>query len=388
MIYDLTLNFDNVLVEDEGWRIEPGDPVVDDSALTLSRPQLSIIKGMSNSFSVTKKKGVDYTMTYSQSDASTYGMTITKSTSGNVDTYTVSTSYTPAVSGTTIPKVSYVDIPLTFTTTDGFVTKEFIVRINKNPLLLEFSFSDGLGSVELSETVDWPSGTTFKTSVTGILYGENQYCNNRAFGRYSCDVWQSYLDVYPASNALSDGDAASDNFLSLDLGTGGMQADMHELNKSHPVDHHDAVGSSQVHYTAVGHAYLKIHYAVVIGGSVASVPVMIVESIDSPRTDNTYRTDEDGSNTYVSVRAQRVPAWQYEPSVTNNAAADSYDDGYVRVNDEYQVSLQKKNNVNGSPVSYVKGNLYALNIEGAAMDSYNPMTGIDIIYGLPDTVSF
>jgi len=388
MVYNLTLNFDNVLVEDEGWRIEPGDPVIDDGALVLSRSQLSIIKGMSNSFTVTKRTGVNYEMTYSQADARAYGVTISKTTTGNEDTYTISTSYTPSVSGTTISKVAFADIPLTFTTTDGLVSKEFIIRVNKNPLLMEFSFRDGLGSVEVSDTVDWPSGTTFDTSVTGILYGENQYCSNRVLGRYCCDVWQSYLDVYTASSALGDGDAATDDYQTLDLCTGGMQDYMHELNKSHPVDHHYAVGSTQVHYTAVGHAYLKVYYAVKINGSVASIPVMIIENGGSSRTGDTCRTDEDGSSTYVTVRAQRVPAWQYEPSVTNNSAADSYRNGYETVNEEYEVSLQKKTIVNGTPMAYTKGNLFALNVEGAARDSYNPMTGIDIIYGLPDTISY
>ena len=387
MVYNLTLNFDNVLVEDEGWRIEPGDPVIDDSALSLSRDQLSIIKGMSNSLTVTRNAGVTYEMTYSQADAITYGLSISKTTSGNTDTYTFSTSYTPAMSGTTIPKVAYADIPVTFTTSDGLVSKEFVVRINKNPLLLEFSFRDGLGSADISNTVDWPAGTTFDTSVTGILYGENQYCSNRLLGRYCCDVWQSFLDVYTSSSSLGEGDAASDDVQTIDLGTGGIRTAMHDLNTSHPTEHHFAVGSSEVHYTAVGHAYLKVNYAVIINGNVAAVPVMIVESGGS-RTSNTYRTDEDGSSTYVSVYAQRVPAWPYEPSVTTNSAADSYSDGYERVNGEYEVSLQKKNLINGTPVAYVKGNLAVLNIEGTARDSYDLWTGIDFIYGLPDTVSY
>ena len=388
MVFNLTLNFDNVLVEDEGWRIEPGDPVIDDNALILSRPQLSIIKGMSNSFTVVRRAGVSYEMTYPQSEAANYGLSISKTTSGNEDTYTVSTSYTPTYSGTTISKVSYADIPLTFTTTDGLVSKEFIVRINKNPLLMEFSFRDGLGSVEVSDTVDWPSGTVLATSVTGILYGENQYCSNRVLGRYCCDVWQSFLDVYTTTNHLGDGDASSDRYESLDLGTGGIQDSMHELNKSHPVDHHYAVGSTQVHYTAVGHAYMKIFYAVKINGDVASIPVLLIENGSSSRSGGTCRIDADGSTTYVSVRAQRIPAWPYEPTVTNNNAADSYVDGYSFVNDEYEVSLRKKNIINGIPVAYAKGSLFALNVEGAARDSYNPMTGIDYIYGLPDTVSY
>ncbi|MBO4656756.1 MAG: hypothetical protein J5639_03180 [Bacteroidales bacterium] len=387
MVYNLTLNFDNVLVEDEGWRIEPGDPVVDESALSLDRTQLSIIKGMSNTLTVTKNAGVTYEMTYSQADAAAYGVTISKSSWGNVDTYTFSTSYTPVVSGSAIPKVSYADIPVTFTTSDGLVTKDFVIRVNKNPVLLEYSFRDGLGSVEVSSTVDWPAGTTFETSVTGILYGENQYCNNRVLGRYSCDVWQSFLGVYPSSSYLDEGDAASDDFQTIDLGTDEIRTAMHELNMSHPTEHHYAVGATEVHYTTVGHAYLKVNHAIVIDGSVAAVPVMIIES-GSPRAGSTYRTDEDGSSTYVSVYAQRVPAWRYEPSVTTNSAADNYIDGYIRVNEEYEVSLQKKNVVNGSPVAYLKGDLYALNVEGAPRDSYDLWTGIDFIYGLPDTVSY
>lgn len=388
MVFNLTLNFDNVLVEDEGWRIEPGEPVIDDNALILSRSQLSIIKGMSNSFTVTRRAGVSYEMTYPQSEASAYGLSISKTTAGDVDTYTLSTSYTPSYSGTTIPKVSYADIPLTFTTTDGFVSKEFTVRINKNPVLVEFSFRDGLGSAEVAKTVDWPSGTTFDTSVTGILYGENQYCSNRVLGRYCCDVWQTFLDVYTAANPLGDGDAASDRYQSLDLRTEGMRTGMHELNRSHPVDHHYAVGSTQVHYTAVGHAYMKIFYAVKINGSVASVPVLLIENGGSSRSGGTCRIDADGSTTFVSVRAQRIPAWPYEPSVTNNSAADSYVGGYTFVNDEYEVSLRKKNMINGVPVAYSKGSLFALNVEGAARDSYNPMTGIDYIYGQQDTYSY
>lgn len=388
MIYNLTLNFDNVLVEDEGWRIEPGEPIIDESALSLNRNQLSIIKGMSNTLTVTRKAGVNYEMTYSQADASAYGVTISKTSSGNVDTYTFSTNYTPSMSAATIPKVSYADIPVTFTTSDGLVTKEFIVRVNKNPLLMEFSFRDGLGSVEVANTVDWPAGTTIETSVTGILYGENQYCNNRLLGRYSCDVWQSFLDVYQSSSFLDEGDASSDYFQTIDMGTGAIRTAMHELNMSHPTEHHNAVGSTETHYTTVGHAYLKVNYAVVIDGSVAQVPVMIIESGGSPRTGDTYRTDVNGCSTYVSVYAQRVPAWRYEPSVTNNSAADSYSDGYERINEEYQVSLQKKNIVNGTPVAYVKGNLSALNVEGAPRDSYDLWTGIDFIYGRPDTVSY
>ena len=388
MVYDLTLNFDNVQVEDEGWRIEPGDYVVDDNALSLSRSRLSLIKGMSNTLTVTKNAGVTYEMTYSQADASACGVTISKTTSGNTDIYTFSTSYTPASSGTSIPKVSYTDIPVTFTTTDGLVTKEFTIRVNKNPLLMEFSFRDGLGSVEVSNTVDWPAGASLATSVTGILYGENQYCSNRLLGQYCCDVWQSFLDVYNASSSLQEGDAASDYFQTIDLGTDAIQTEMHALNMSHPTEHHYAVGSTETHYTTVGHAYLKVNYAVVINGSVAQVPVMIIESGGSPRSGSTYRTDINGSSTYVSVYAQRVPAWRYEPSVTNNSAADSYSDGYERVGDEYRVSLQKKNIVNGTPVAYVKGNLSALNVEGAPRDSYDLWTGIDFIYGRPDTVSY
>jgi len=388
MIYNLTLNFDNVLVEDEGWRIEPGDPVIDESALSLSRTQISIIKGMSNTLTITKNTGVTYEMSYSQADASAYGVTISKSSSGNVDTYTFSTSYTPTVSGSTVPAVSYADIPVTFTTSDGLVTKDFIIRVNKNPLLMEYSFRDGLGSVEVSNTVDWPDGTTFETSITGILYGENQYCNNRMLGRYSCDVWQSFLGVYDSSSYLDEGDAASEDFQTIDLGTDDIRTAMHELNMSHPTEHHYAVGSTEVHYTAVGHAYLKVNYAVVIDGSVAAVPVMIIEGGGSPRAGGTYRTDADGSSTYVSLYAQRVPAWPYEPSVTTNNAADSYSGGYERVNEEYQVSLQKKNIVNGTPVAYIKGELFALNVEGAPRDSYDLWTGIDYIYGRPDTVSY
>lgn len=388
MYCNLTMNFDNVLVEDEGWRIEPADPVIDDDALVLSRRQLSIIKGMSNTLTVSRNEGVNYEMTYSQAEARAYGLTITKSTSGNEDTYTFSTSYTPSVpTGTTIQKVDFADIPVTFTTSDGFVQKEFTVRINKNPLLMEFSFHDGLGSVDISETVDWPTGTTFESSVTGILYGENQYCNNRLLGHYDCDIWQSNLDVYAASSELSDGDAASADFQSMDLQTDDLRTRMHELNKSHPMDHHYAVGSTEVHYTAVGHAYLKVYYAIKIDGNVASVPITIINRGGS--SGSTYRIDPDGSATYMSLRAQWVPAWYYEPSVTNNNAADGYVNGYENAGTEYQVSLRNYVYiVNGVPVDYNKGNLHSLNVEGGSRESYSPLLGMDLVYGLPDFVSY
>jgi hypothetical protein len=389
MVYTLTMNFDNIYVEDEGWRIEPSEPVIDDNALTLSRSQLSIIKGMSNILKVTRKAGVEYEMTYSQADARTYGLTISKTTSGNVDTYSISTSFTQSHSGTSISKVDYADIPVTFTTTDGLLTKHFNIRINKNPLLLEFSFPDGLGSAAMSNTVDWPSGTTLETSVTGILYGENQYCSNRFLGQYNCDIWQSALDVYSASNSLGEGDAASTEFQTINLRTGGLQAATHELNKSHPVDHHYAVGSTEVHYTAVGHAYLKVYYAVKINGSVAAVPIKIIARGGSSGNGSAYRLDEDGSSTNMTVKAQRVPAWYYEPTVTNNNAADDYRNGYETVNKEYRVSLlDYVMIVNGVHTGYTKGNLHSFNVEGGAMNSYNPPLGMDLIYGLPDFVSY
>lgn len=389
MVYTLTMNFDNVFVEDEGWRIEPGTPVIDDNAITVSRSQLSIIKGMSNTVSVTRKPGVEYEMYYSQAEASNYGLTVSKTTTGNVDTYTISTSYTPASSGTTVPKVDYADIPVTFTTADGLVSKVFNIRVNKNPLLVEFSFPDGLGSADVAQTVDWPSGTTFETSVTGILYGESQYCSNRILGRYNCDIWQAFLDVYSASEALSEGDAASTEFQTMDLRTGELQIAAHELNKSHPVDHHYAVGSTQVHYTAVGHAYLKVYYAVRINGSVASVPVKVIAKSSSSGAGSTYRVDDDGSSTVLTVRAQRVPAWYYDQSVTNNNAADSYSGGYETTNVEYPVSLMNYVIIsNGIPKKYIKGDLYGFNVEGGPMDSYSPPMGMELIYGLPDFVSY
>lgn len=388
MYCNLTMNFDNVLVEDEGWRIEPADPVIDDDALVLSRRQLSIIKGMSNTLTVSRNEGVSYEMSYSQADAMAYGLTITKSTSGNEDTYTFSTSYTPSVpAGTTIQKVDYADIPVTFTTSDGFVRKEFTVRINKNPLLMDFSFHDGLGYADIAETVDWPSGTTFETSVTGILYGENQYCSNRLLGHYDCDIWQSNLDVYATASELSDGDAASTDFVSLDLRTEGIQTKLHDLNKSHPTDHHFAVGSTEIHYTAVGHAYMRLYYAIKIGGNVASIPITIINRGGS--SGNSYRMDPDGSATYMSVRAQWVPAWYYEPSVTNNNAADGYANGYESAGNEYQVSLRNYVYiVNGVPVDYNRGYLHSLNVEGGARESYSPLLGMDLVYGLPDFVSY
>ena len=389
MIYNLTMNFDNIYVEDEGWRIEPGDPVIDDNALVLSRTQLSIIKGMSNSFTVTKKAGVNYEMTYSQADAQTYGLTITRTSSGNVDTYTISTSYSQAISGTSIPKVDYADIPVTFTTSDGLVTKGFNIRINKNPLLLEFSFPDGLGSVDVSKTVDWPTGTTFETSVTGILYGENQYCGNRLLGQYNCDIWQSPLGVYQASSTLGDGDAASTSFQAINLRTNGLQTAAYELNKSHPVDHHYAVGSTEVHYTAVGRAYLKVYCAVKINGSVATVPVKIIAKSGSSGAGSSYRLDADGSSTNMTIKAQRIPAWFYEPTVTNNNAADNYSNGYDTVNKAYRVSLHKYVVlVNGVGQGYTKGNLHSFNVEGGAMNSYNPPLGMEVVYGVPDSVSY
>ncbi len=389
MIYNLTMNFDNIYVEDEGWRIEPGDPVIDNNALVLSRSQLSIIKGMSNSFTVTKKTGVNYEMTYSQADAQTYGLTISRTTSGNVDTYTISTSYTQTYSGASIPKVDYADIPVTFTTADGLVTKQFNIRINKNPLLLEFSFPDGLGVADVSKTVDWPAGTTFATSVTGILYGENQYCSNRLLGHYDCDIWQSPLGVYSASATLGEGDAAATTFQTINLGTSGLQTASHELNKSHPVDHHYAVGSTEVHYTAIGHAYLKVYCAVKINGSVVSVPIKIIAKSGSSGSGSSYRLDSDGSSTRMTVKAQRVPAWYYEPTVTNNNAGDVYANGYDTANKEYRVSLQKYVMlVNGVQTGYTKGNLHSFNVEGGPVNSYNPPLGMEIVYGVPDSVSF
>lgn len=388
MYCNLTMNFDNVLVEDEGWRIEPADPVIDDDALVLSRRQLSIIKGMSNTVTVSRNEGVNYEMTYPQADARAYGLTITKSTAGNEDTYTFSTSYAPtAPSGTAIQKVDYADIPVTFTTSDGFVQKVLTVRINKNPLLMEFSFRDGLGCADISETVDWPAGTTFETSVTGILYGENQYCSNRLFGYYDCDIWQSNLGVYTAAGELSDGDAASTDFLSLDLQTEDIRTRLQELNKSHPKDHHYAVGSTVIHYTAVGHAYMKVYYAIMIDGNVASIPITIINRGGS--SGNSYRVDPDGSATYMSLRAQWVPAWYYEPSVTNNNAADAYANGYENAGNEYQVSLRDYVYiVNGVPVDYNKSGLHSLNVEGSPRDSYSPLLGMDLVYGRPDFVSY
>ena len=390
MVYTLTMNFDNVYVEDDGWRIEPGSPVIDSDALVLSRNQLSIIKGMSNSFTITHKPDVEYNMTYSLSDAQTYGLNITKSTSGNVDTYTISTDYTTSSSGSTIAKVDYADIPVTFTTVDGLLSKEFNIRINKNPLLVEFAFPDCLGSVDVSQTVDWPVGTTFETTVTGILYGENQYCSNRLFGNYTCDIWQAFLDVYSASNVLETGDASSADFQTLDMCTEQIQTAAHELNRSHPVDHHYAVGSTEVHFTTVGHAYMRVYYAVRINGSVATVPVRIITRGGSSGTGgSTYRVDEDGSSTEMTVRPQRAPAWYYDQAVTDNGSADSYSGGYENNYDEYPVSLNSYVTItNGVTRKYIKGNLQTLNVEGGSVDSYNPAMGMELIYGIPDYVSY
>ena len=395
MVYTLTMNFDSILVEDEGWRIDPDDPSVDDDSLTLSRTQLSIIKGMYNTFTVTRKPNVEYNMTYSQTDAQAYGVTILKESSGNEDTYTVSTSYTPVVAGLSeVPKVDYVDIPITFTTTDGLVSKSFNIRVDKNPLFVEFSFSDGFGEANVSNTVDWPSGTTFETSVTGVLYGENQYCSNRLLQYYCCDVWQSNLGVYSSSEDLNDGDAATDDFHTVDLNTSAINMAMHNLNASHPVDHHYAVGSTEVHYTAVGHAYLKIYYAVKIDGSVASVPVMVITTRGSARPRSTFMVDEEGRNTYMSFRPDKVPAWYYEPWIDDNFWADDVESIGAAIYDtagaEYPVYLNSAS-MRGFR-TYVRGSnsgiLRTLNFDGSSCESYYPQTGIDIIYGLQDQVSY
>ena len=187
MVYDLTMNFDNVFVEDEGWRIEPGDPDVHDDALRLSVPQLSIVKGISNSFNVLLANNVSYRMTYSSSKANDLGVTINKTSHAGYDTYSVSTSYNDGKLHYGFPRVAYDDLILSFDTDDGLIHKEFTLRVVTSAIPVRFSYVNGILYGHISKCVDWPSGFSYKWNINMDLYAtccwrHNWIANNWAFG--------------------------------------------------------------------------------------------------------------------------------------------------------------------------------------------------------------
>ena len=400
---NLVLSFDNVYVEDEGWRIEPGTPVVDQDAMVLSRDRLSIIKGMSNYFTVTCKEDVGYTMSYSSADMSRYGVTLSKSSAGGKDKYTVSTSYSNyTTTNGSIPRVNYADIPITFTTLDGLLQKTFTVRVQLNPVIIQFDFTDGVGTAEVLSCVDWPENTCFVWDISGMLYGENVYCNNRLFDRYTCDIWPTSFNQVKSYAVLQGGDAAVYSYQSIDLktnsGTGSLQSQMHAINTSHVTDHTYAVGKETNHYTVVGHAYMTIRhgFAEIIGGTIqrtySGIPVMYYGRqgrVAPGETVTTVSVSTGGSNISLSCRPSKVPAWAYM-AANSNATADmpTIVGEWSSTSTYYGVSFTKPSriNMNTGVVTYGfdPDKYYKMNVSGSSRSTYyNPSIGIDVIYSCP-----
>ena len=401
-ICNLVLSFDNVYVEDEGWRIEPGTPTVDDDAMVLSKDKLSIIRGISNSFTVTCKDDVDYIMSYPTAQASNYGLSISKSTSGNRDTYTISTSWSgyTTTSGN-IPRINYVDIPITFTTVDGLLQKTFTARIQLNPVIIQFDFTDGVGTAQVLSCVDWPENTCFVCSVGGMLYGENVWCNNRLFDRYTCDIWPTTFNPSTAYAVLQSGDAADFSFQSIDLrtdsGTGSLKSQMYSINTSHATDHTYAVGKETKHYACVGHAYLdiKFGFAEVIGPTIqkkySNIPVIFYGRngrVLPGETASYVAVSDGGDNVALSMRPSKVPAWPYL-SVTSNATADSAIPGeWSSTSIYYQASFDRPAEVNFNTgavtYGYNPSHYYRMNVSGAERTGvYNTSMGIYLTHSCP-----
>ena len=328
MVYDLTMNFDNVFVEDEGWRIEPGKPDVDENSLVLSREQLSIIKGMSNTFSVTRKTGVEYDMVLDQALASKLGVTLKKTTSGNVDTYTVSTSYMPERSGSGwIPKVNYEDVPVTFLTKDGLLRKIFTVRVNKNPFLIDVDFPNGYLTVNFLEGVDWPDNTLIECDFKGTLYSENVYCNNRLFNRYTLDVWTDDIKACSYTFALLPGDARYPAEKKENVSWRILDNQLLATSRSR--SHAYAVGSSRNHYPLNRRVDMKMYLGIKINGEASDVPfAYFASNIHSVAPDqNSYYVVYDAPVVSISEKASHYPAaGDYEH--TNKVDNDLFDVSY------------------------------------------------------------
>lgn len=397
-LFDLVLNFDNVYVEDEGWRIEPDDPVVDNDAMVLSRDCLSIIRGMSNYFTVTCKDGVEYTLDYSSSDVSRLGINIGTSTSGKTVKYTVSTNYgNYQLSNGTINKTNYEDVPLTFRTKDGLLTKVFTIRVQKNPVVIQFDFDDGVGTADILSGVDWPEGTEFVWSIDGMLYGENVWCNNRLFNRYTCDMWPTSFNQVKDSDTLYEDDAASPTWQTINLGTSGytgsLQSRMHDIVTSHNTSHTYAVNKEETHYTAVGHAYLNISYGFrIVNGSsktiLSTIPAILYGRqgrVSGPSTTIAVST---GGNISLSCKPGKVPAWPYGSAFNNDDADRGPLGAWTSTSTYYGVSFTKVSKVNGNTGAVTYGfdpdKYYKFTVSGSERSSiYNPSIGITVTHSCP-----
>ena len=147
MVYDLTMNFDNVFVEDEGWRIEPGEPIVDRDCLAFSKNSSLIIKGYNDTISVWHNNGstpIDYTLRLGNS-ASSYGLVANRISTGNdYDRYVIKTTYnTGRISSPN--SANTVSVPITICSLDGLIEKTLNVSIITDALYLKFSYDGKLG---------------------------------------------------------------------------------------------------------------------------------------------------------------------------------------------------------------------------------------------------
>jgi len=251
----MTFNFDNIYVEDEGWRIDPDDPEIKEESFVLSSDKMSIIKGLPLVLGITKADNVSYKMHYDATKASRLGVSIVKSSSGNTDSYKITTSYD---SGLKHPfdrnnwyKVDWEDLLISFDTDDGLIHRDFVLRVVKSPLVLRWFCSGNSVKCEISDCISWPTDANYRFSLSGKIYASNVWCSKRPLvgkNEWSCDVTFESVN-FNGECSISPGDASSGDRNTLILNTNTLQATLDRLNTGKHPHRTDNWGGSTYHYS-------------------------------------------------------------------------------------------------------------------------------------------